>query len=58
MQLLNDVLIKKYLTNNHKINEEGEFEKVNLEFCKLREGLTKYTNKEKWIKDICNLLLT
>ena len=24
MQLLNDVLIKKYLTNNHKINEKGE----------------------------------
>jgi hypothetical protein len=24
MQLLNDVLIKKYLANNHKINEEGE----------------------------------
>ena len=24
MQLLNDSLIKKYLTNNHKINEEGE----------------------------------
>ena len=38
-----------------EIQEDG-FEKVNLEFYKLREGLTKYTNKQKWISEICNYL--
>ena len=37
--------------------QEDKFEKVNLEFCKLREGLTKYTNKQKWIKKICSYLI-
>jgi hypothetical protein len=39
-----------------EIQEDG-FEKVNLEFCKLRKGLTKYTNKQNWIKKICNYLI-
>ena len=38
--------------------QEDEFEKVNLEFCKLRKELRKYTNKQNWIKKIWNLLLT
>jgi hypothetical protein len=32
------------------------FEKVNLEFSKLREGLTKYTNKQNWIKKILKVI--
>ena len=32
------------------------FEKVNLEFCKLRDGLTKYTNKENWINEIIEII--
>jgi hypothetical protein len=37
--------------------QEDEFEKINLEFCKLRDGLTKYTNKQNWIKKICSYLM-
>jgi hypothetical protein len=37
--------------------QEDEFEKVNLEFCKLRKELTKYTNKQNWIKKICSYLM-
>jgi hypothetical protein len=37
--------------------QEDEFEKVNLEFCKLRNALEKYTNKELWIQKINNYLI-
>ena len=35
---------------------EDDFEKINLEFCKLREGLNEYTNKENWIKQIIEVI--
>ena len=37
--------------------QEDSFEKINLEFCKLREGLNEYTNKQNWIKKICSYLM-
>ena len=37
--------------------QENSFEEVNEEFCKLREGLEKYTNKEKWVTQICSYLM-
>jgi hypothetical protein len=36
--------------------QEDSFEKVNLEFSKLRKGLTKYTNKQNWIKKILKFI--
>jgi hypothetical protein len=35
---------------------EDDFENINLEFCKLRDGLNEYTNKQNWIKEICSYL--
>jgi hypothetical protein len=35
---------------------EDDFEKINLEFCKLRDGLTNYTNKQNWIKQIIEVI--
>jgi len=60
----------KHIDYKYRANSKGEFhqrylelqknsfEEINEEFCKLRSGLTKYTNKQKWIKEIWNLLLT
>ena len=42
---------QKYL----EIQEDG-FEKLNLEFCKLRDGLTNYTNKQSWITKILEII--
>jgi hypothetical protein len=36
--------------------QEDTFDSINLEFSKLRDGLTKYTNKQKWVTEIWNLL--
>ena len=36
--------------------QEDDFDTINLEFSKLRDGLTKYTNKQKWVTEIWNLL--
>ena len=47
--------IECFVRGNYLRNQEDSFEKVNLEFCKLRDGLTQYTNKENWIKKIWNL---
>lgn len=35
---------------------EDDFKKVNYEFCKLRDGLNEYTNKENWIKKIIKII--
>jgi hypothetical protein len=59
----------KHIDYKYRANSKGEFhqrylelqedgfEKVNEEFYKLREGLTQYTNKENWIKEICSYLI-
>lgn len=39
-----------------KILEDG-FEKNKKEFNQIRQGLEKYTDKQKWIKKICNFLI-
>jgi len=36
--------------------QENSFEEVNEEFSKLRDGLTKYTNKQNWIKQILEVI--
>jgi hypothetical protein len=36
--------------------QEDTFDSINLEFSKLRDGLTEYTNKQKWVTEIWNLL--
>ena len=53
----------KYIANSKKEFhqrylelQEDSFEKINLEFSKLRDGLTEYTNKQKWVTEIWNLL--
>jgi hypothetical protein len=38
-----------------KILEDG-FEKNKKQFDRLKTGLEKYTNKQKWIKEICSYL--
>jgi hypothetical protein len=35
---------------------EDDFETINSEFSKLRNGLTDYSNKQNWIKEICKAL--
>jgi hypothetical protein len=35
---------------------EDDFDIINSEFSKLRDGLTKYTNKQNWVKQILNIL--
>jgi hypothetical protein len=37
--------------------QEDSFNKVNLEFSKLRDGLNNYTDKQKWITQICSYLI-
>jgi hypothetical protein len=47
---------KKEFDKRYLEIQEDEFEKVNLEFCKLRDGLTKYTNKQNWINEILKMI--
>jgi hypothetical protein len=35
---------------------EDDFNTINLEFSKLRDGLTEYTNKQNWVTKICKVL--
>ncbi len=35
---------------------EDDFEKNKKQFDRLKKGLEKYTNKQKWVTEICNLL--
>ena len=35
---------------------EDDFNTINLEFSKLRDGLTKYINKQNWVTEICKVL--
>jgi len=43
---------------NHKYLQilEDSFDVIDSEFCKLRSGLTEYTNKQKWVTEICKVL--
>jgi hypothetical protein len=36
---------------------EDDFDVINSEFSKLRDGLAEYTNKQKWVTEICNYLI-
>ena len=37
--------------------QEDSFNKVNLEFSKLRDGLNNYIDKQKWVTQICSYLI-
>jgi hypothetical protein len=36
--------------------QEDDFDNINLEFSKLRNGLNEYANKQKWVTEICKVL--
>mgnify|MGYP000686654741 CR=1 FL=1 len=50
------VAIIPYTYENTNFHQFKVNDTINLEFSKLRDGLTKYTNKQKWVTEIWNLL--
>jgi hypothetical protein len=58
----------KHIDYKYRANTKGEFHKryleiledtfdtISLEFNKLKKGLNEYTNKQKWIEEICKVL--
>jgi hypothetical protein len=58
----------KHIDYKYRANSKGEFhqrylelkedgfEKINFEFCKLREGLDNYKHKQTWIKNILEVI--
>jgi sugar-specific transcriptional regulator TrmB len=60
----------QHIDYKYRANSKGEFHKryleileddfdiINSEFSKLRDGLNEYTNKQKWVNQIWKVLST